>query len=174
MPVAAHPALVRALAQVKHAAALANAELGVLAPHKADAIAAACRAVADGRHHEQFPVDVVQGGAGTSTNMNANEVIANLALEHLGRARGQYEHLDPLDDVNRCQSTNDTCPTALRPARAARPRDRAGAHGRRRLTTRDSASAVTVSRTPGIWAICSQMPCTRSREAASTVTSRSN
>ncbi|MEU1179722.1 aspartate ammonia-lyase [Streptomyces sp. NPDC005820] len=119
VPVAAHPHLVRALALVKHAAALANGELGVLAPHTVEAISAACRAIAAGRHHEQFPVDVVQGGAGTSTNMNANEVIANLALEHLGRARGQYEHLDPLDDVNRCQSTNDTYPTALRIAVAS-------------------------------------------------------
>ncbi|MEU5275080.1 aspartate ammonia-lyase [Streptomyces asoensis] len=114
VPVGAHSHLVRALAQVKHAAALANGEIGVLEPHKVRAIAAACRAVAEGRHHEQFCVDVIQGGAGTSTNMNTNEVIANLALEHLGHARGSYEHLDPLDDVNRCQSTNDTYPTALR------------------------------------------------------------
>ncbi|GGS29556.1 aspartate ammonia-lyase [Streptomyces humidus] len=119
VPVSVHPHLVRALAQVKHAAALANGEIGVLQPHKVRAIAAACRAVAEGRHHEQFCVDVVQGGAGTSTNMNANEVIANLALEHLGHARGSYEHLDPLDDVNRCQSTNDAYPTALRLAISA-------------------------------------------------------
>ncbi|MEU1520033.1 aspartate ammonia-lyase [Streptomyces sp. NPDC005811] len=119
VPVAAHPHLVRALARVKHAAALANGELGVLPPAKVAAVAAACREIEQGRHHEQFRVDVVQGGAGTSTNMNANEVIANLALEHLGRRRGQYAHLDPLDDVNRCQSTNDTYPTALRIAVAA-------------------------------------------------------
>ncbi|MFI1507935.1 aspartate ammonia-lyase [Streptomyces sp. NPDC020597] len=119
VPVCVHPHLVRALAQVKHAAALANGEIGALEPHKVRAIAAACRAVAEGRHHEQFCVDVIQGGAGTSTNMNANEVIANLALEHLGHARGRYEHLDPLDDVNRCQSTNDTYPTALRIAVSA-------------------------------------------------------
>ncbi|WP_328435891.1 aspartate ammonia-lyase [Streptomyces sp. NBC_00425] len=119
VPVSVHPHLVRALAQVKHAAALANGEIGVLEPHKVRAIAAACRAVAEGRHHEQFCVDVIQGGAGTSTNMNANEVIANLALERLGHARGHYEHLDPLDDVNRCQSTNDTYPTALRIAVSA-------------------------------------------------------
>ncbi|MEH0417934.1 aspartate ammonia-lyase [Streptomyces sp. B21-083] len=114
VPVSVHPQLVRALALVKHAAALANGEIGVLEPHKVRAIAAACEAVADGRHHDQFPVDVIQGGAGTSTNMNANEVIANLGLEHLGHERGHYEHLHPLDDVNRCQSTNDVYPTALR------------------------------------------------------------
>ncbi|WP_308114265.1 aspartate ammonia-lyase [Streptomyces brasiliscabiei] len=119
VPVSVHPHLVRALAQVKHAAALANGEIGVLEPHKVRAVAAACRAVAEGRHHDQFAVDVVQGGAGTSTNMNTNEVIANLALEHLGHPRGRYEHLDPLDDVNRCQSTNDTYPTALRIAISA-------------------------------------------------------
>ncbi|MGW1001716.1 aspartate ammonia-lyase [Streptomyces sp. NPDC002520] len=119
VPVGAHPRLVRALAQVKHAAALANGEIGALEPHKVQAVAAACRVVAEGRHHDQFRVDVIQGGAGTSTNMNANEVIANLALEHLGHERGRYEHLDPLDDVNRCQSTNDTYPTALRIAISA-------------------------------------------------------
>ncbi|MET8975617.1 aspartate ammonia-lyase [Streptomyces sp. NPDC004539] len=119
VPVSEHPHLVRALALVKHAAALANEEIGVLDPAKAAAIAAACRAVAEGRHHDQFCVDVVQGGAGTSTNMNANEVIANLALEHLGHPKGRYEFLHPLDDVNRCQSTNDVYPTALRLAVSA-------------------------------------------------------
>ncbi|AXG81865.1 aspartate ammonia-lyase [Streptomyces paludis] len=114
VPVAAHPPLVHALAAVKHAAALANREIGALEPHKADAIASACRAIAAGRHHGEFRVDVIQGGAGTSTNMNANEVIANLALEELGHERGRYDMLSPLDDVNRCQSTNDTYPTALR------------------------------------------------------------
>ncbi|MET8945128.1 aspartate ammonia-lyase [Streptomyces sp. NPDC004542] len=114
IPLAAHPALLRALATVKRAAARANREIGVLEPDIAEAVEAACLAIEAGRHHEQFPVDVVQGGAGTSTNMNANEVIANLALEHLGFERGRYDVVSPLDHVNRCQSTNDVYPTALR------------------------------------------------------------
>ncbi|MEV4734634.1 aspartate ammonia-lyase [Saccharopolyspora sp. NPDC049426] len=114
IPLSSHPVLVRALVTVKHAAALANKEIGAIEPHKADAIVAACQDVEAGRHHDEFRVDVIQGGAGTSTNMNANEVIANLALEHLGYGRGRYDMLSPLDDVNRCQSTNDVYPTALR------------------------------------------------------------
>ncbi|MFD8624746.1 aspartate ammonia-lyase [Streptomyces hygroscopicus] len=114
IPLAAHPVLVRSLATVKRAAARANGELGVLEPGIASAIEAACEAIEEGRHHQQFPVDVIQGGAGTSTNMNANEVIANLALEHLGLERGRYDVVSPLDHVNRCQSTNDVYPTALR------------------------------------------------------------
>jgi aspartate ammonia-lyase len=106
--------LVRALALVKHAATATNLELGLLPPHKADAIIAACREIADGAFADQFVVDMIQGGAGTSTNMNANEVIANRALELLGHARGEYAHLHPIEDVNRSQSTNDVYPTALR------------------------------------------------------------
>lgn len=109
-----HAELIRALAAVKQAAAEANADLGLLARHKADAIVAACEEVRAGRLHDQFVVDVIQGGAGTSTNMNMNEVIANRALEHLGHHRGEYEFLHPLDDVNLSQSTNDVYPTALR------------------------------------------------------------
>ncbi|WP_427019063.1 aspartate ammonia-lyase [Pseudarthrobacter sp. P1] len=113
-PISRYPQLVVALACVKQAAALANGQIGAIAPHKAAAIAAACRDIRDGLHHEQFCVDVIQGGAGTSTNMNANEVIANLALEKLGYSRGEYRYLHPIDDVNRCQSTNDTYPTSLK------------------------------------------------------------
>ncbi|MFE7113405.1 aspartate ammonia-lyase [Streptomyces sp. NPDC057575] len=116
---ASHPHLVRAMAAVKHAAAVANEEVGALEPRKARAIAEACAEIERGRYHEEFVVDVVQGGAGTSTNMNANEVIANLALQRLGCARGQYDVLHPLDDVNRCQSTNDVYPTALKIAVSA-------------------------------------------------------
>ena len=116
VPVSHYPHLVRALAAVKLAAALANSEIGILSPQKASAIAEVCREIDDGLHHDQFCVDVIQGGAGTSTNMNANEVIANLALEKLGHERGQYEYLHPIDDVNRCQSTNDAYPTALKVA----------------------------------------------------------
>ncbi|CAI3791026.1 aspartate ammonia-lyase [Pseudarthrobacter sp. MM222] len=114
IPVSRHPQLVRALAMIKNAAAQANCELGILNPRQAAAIREACQEIQDGRHHEQFCVDVIQGGAGTSTNMNANEVIANLALEKLGHRRGDYEHLHPIDHVNRCQSTNDTYPTAIK------------------------------------------------------------
>ncbi|MEK8028994.1 aspartate ammonia-lyase [Pseudaquabacterium rugosum] len=116
VPIGHHPALVRGLALVKAAAARANQELGVLAPHKAQAIVEACLEVAGGRLHEAFVVDLIQGGAGTSTNMNANEVLANLALEKLGWPKGAYAHLHPNDDVNQSQSTNDAYPTAVRVA----------------------------------------------------------
>ena len=106
--------LVRALALVKHAAAMANGDLGLLAADKVQAITQACGEIADGALHDQFVVDVIQGGAGTSTNMNANEVIANRALELMGRERGDYAALHPVEDVNCSQSTNDVYPTALR------------------------------------------------------------
>jgi aspartate ammonia-lyase len=112
--VAQWPELIRALAFVKKAAARANAKLGVLDARRADAIEKACDDLIGGALHEQFVVDVIQGGAGTSTNMNANEVIANRALEHLGHGRGAYQHLHPNDHVNASQSTNDVYPTALR------------------------------------------------------------
>jgi aspartate ammonia-lyase len=104
---------VRALAMVKNAAARANSELGLPSPRKRRQSVKRPE-IQDGHHHEQFCVDVIQGGAGTSTNMNANEVIANLALEKLGHRRGEYQHLHPIDHVNRCQSTNDTYPTAIK------------------------------------------------------------
>jgi aspartate ammonia-lyase len=106
--------LVTALAAVKEAAALANCELGQLDATKAAAIVAAAQEIRAGLLHEQFCLDVMQGGAGTSTNMAANEVIANRALELLGHDRGDYRHLHPLEDVNLGQSTNDVYPTALR------------------------------------------------------------
>ena len=112
IPISHFPELINALAMVKSAAAAANRDLGLLAPAKAEVIIAACQDVIDGRLHDQFVVDLIQGGAGTSTNMNANEVIANLALEKLGRAKGEYQFLHPNDDVNRSQSTNDAYPTA--------------------------------------------------------------
>jgi aspartate ammonia-lyase len=115
VPIGHFPELVRALVFVKQAAARANRRLGFLAPTKADAIDRACTKIArDELHHEDFIVDAVQGGAGTSTNMNTNEVIANVALELLGHAPGDYTHLHPNDDVNMAQSTNDAYPTALR------------------------------------------------------------
>jgi aspartate ammonia-lyase len=105
---------VRALACVKKAAALANAELGVLDSKIANAIAKACDEILAGKLHEQFIVDMIQGGAGTSTNMNANEVIANRALELLGHEKGDYEFCHPNDHVNCSQSTNDAYPTAIK------------------------------------------------------------
>jgi aspartate ammonia-lyase len=108
------PTLIEALAAVKEAAALANAELGLLAPEISDAIVRAARELRTGRHHEHFLVDMVQGGAGTSTNMNANEVIANRGLELLGRPRGDYAVISPNTHVNLSQSTNDVYPTAVK------------------------------------------------------------
>ncbi|WP_327160198.1 aspartate ammonia-lyase [Streptomyces zaomyceticus] len=114
VPLSAHPELVRALASVKEAAALAHGELATLPAARARAIVAACREIRAGGLRDQFVVDVFQGGAGTSSNMNVNEVIANRALELLGHPRGAYEHLHPNDDVNRGQSTNDVYPTAVK------------------------------------------------------------
>ena len=114
VPISHFPEFIKALAMVKAAAASANRDLGLLAPHKAEAILAACHDVMAGYLHDQFVVDLIQGGAGTSTNMNANEVIANLALEKLGFGKGAYQHLHPNDDVNQSQSTNDAYPTAVR------------------------------------------------------------
>jgi aspartate ammonia-lyase len=105
---------VRALACVKKAAALANAELGVLDRKIADAITHACDEILAGKLHDQFVVDMIQGGAGTSTNMNANEIIANRALELLGHAKGEYQFCHPNDHVNCSQSTNDAYPTAIK------------------------------------------------------------
>src|SRR3954453_1067292 len=112
-PISTYPHLIDALAAVKEAAALANEELGLLEPRKADAIVAACREIRSGKLHDQFLVGVIQGGAGTSTNMNANEVLANRALELLGHAKGEYTFCDPHDHVNASQSTNDAYPTSL-------------------------------------------------------------
>ncbi|WP_455361363.1 aspartate ammonia-lyase [Streptomyces sp. SYSU K21746] len=113
-PIGACPDLITALALVKQAAALANRDAGILDPVRCDAITGACEDIRRGELHEQFVVDVVQGGAGTSTNMNANEVIANRALERLGLPRGAYDRLHPLEHVNLSQSTNDAYPTAVR------------------------------------------------------------
>jgi aspartate ammonia-lyase len=114
--IAIYPDLIAALACIKQSAAEANRDLGLLDARRCDAIVAACRELRDGRLHEQFVVDVIQGGAGTSTNMNANEVIANRALELLGHTKGDYRHLHPNDHVNLGQSTNDVYPTALKVA----------------------------------------------------------
>ncbi len=112
--IAIYPDLVRALAQIKKAAALANAQLGLLDAARCAAITGACDEIIAGKLHGEFVVDVIQGGAGTSSNMNANEVIANRALELLGHARGEYQYLHPNEHVNMSQSTNDVYPTALK------------------------------------------------------------
>jgi aspartate ammonia-lyase len=110
----AEPYLVTALAYVKQACAMANRDVGLLDPTIADAIVKACERLIAGEFVDQFVIDFIQGGAGTSTNMNANEVIANLALEELGYAKGEYQHVSPNDHVNLSQSTNDVYPTSLR------------------------------------------------------------
>ncbi len=115
-PIRVYPELITALACVKQAAALTNYELRLLDKARADAIIQACEEIRVGQLHEHFVVDVIQGGAGTSTNMNANEVIANRGLELLGHARGEYKHLHPLEHVNLSQSTNDVYPTAVKVA----------------------------------------------------------
>jgi len=113
-PISAMPQLIRAFGYVKKATARANADLGALDRKRAGAIILACDELIAGRYLDQFVVDVIQGGAGTSTNMNANEVIANIALEKLGFEKGRYDVLHPNDQVNASQSTNDVYPTAVR------------------------------------------------------------
>src|SRR5687767_15334285 len=108
------PGLISALASVKEAAALANHEMNLLSSEILDAISQAASEIREGSHHEHFRVDMIQGGAGTSSNMNANEVIANRALEILGRERGDYEFVHPNNHVNLSQSTNDVYPTAVK------------------------------------------------------------
>src|ERR1700682_6232642 len=113
-PISIYPDLIEALACVKQAAAIANSELGLLDDKRALAVRLACEEIREGKLHDEFVVDVIQGGAGTSTNMNANEVICNRALELLGHRKGEYQYLHPLDHVNLSQSTNDVYPTALK------------------------------------------------------------
>lgn len=114
LPMSREPKMVKALAYVKKAAAMANRDIGVLDPIIADAIIKACDRLIAGEFLEQFVTDFIQGGAGTSTNMNANEVIANVALEILGKPKGDYTTVSPNDHVNCSQSTNDVYPTAFR------------------------------------------------------------
>ncbi|PVX46912.1 aspartate ammonia-lyase [Flavobacterium sp. 103] len=108
-----YPDYVRAYAMVKLAAARANADVGRMKKDRLDAIEKACQAVIDGKYHDQFLVDLYQGGAGTSANMNANEVLANIALELSGHKKGEYKFIEPHDDLNMGQSTNDVYPTTI-------------------------------------------------------------
>jgi aspartate ammonia-lyase len=114
MPTKFYPDYVKAFAIVKLAAARANADVGRLNKEKLAAIEKACQAVMDGKYQDQFLVDLYQGGAGTSANMNANEVLANVALELSGHKKGEYQFIEPHDDLNMGQSTNDTYPTAIK------------------------------------------------------------
>ncbi len=113
-PLSTEPYMIRGLAYVKKAAAMANAELNVFDKKIADAICFACDEILNGKYHDQFVTDLIQGGAGTSVNMNANEVIANIALEKLGHKKGEYQYCHPNNHVNCSQSTNDAYPTAFR------------------------------------------------------------
>jgi len=110
---ATEPLFIKAFAYVKKAAALANRDCGVLAPELTDAIVFACDKLIAGDYRDQFLTDLIQGGAGTSVNMNVNEVIANIGLEYLGHQKGEYKFLHPNNHVNCSQSTNDTYPTAI-------------------------------------------------------------
>jgi aspartate ammonia-lyase len=118
VPIAHYPELIEALAMIKMAAARANYECGQFSLQITEAIEGACRELIQGSLHRHFLLDVFQGGAGTSTNMNANEVIANRALELMGKQKGEYDHCDPHDHVNCSQSTNDAYPSALHVALA--------------------------------------------------------
>src|SRR6187399_3215681 len=108
-----YPDYVRAYAMVKMAAARANTEVGRMKKDRLDAIEKACQDVISGKYHDQFLTDMYQGGAGTSANMNANEVLANIALEMMGKKKGEYQFIEPHDDLNMGQSTNDVYPTAI-------------------------------------------------------------
>ena len=107
-----YPLFIQALAITKMGAAIANRELDLLTKEQTDAILKACKEILEGKYRDQLPVDMIQGGAGTTTNMNANEVIANRAIEILGGTKGDYSIVHPNDHVNMSQSTNDVIPTA--------------------------------------------------------------
>jgi aspartate ammonia-lyase len=112
-PLSSFPNFIKALAMVKLAAARANFETDGFSREILEGIEGACKEIIDGKLHDQFQLDILQGGAGTSTNMNANEVIANRALELMGHQKGEYKFCDPHDHVNRSQSTNDSYPTSM-------------------------------------------------------------
>ena len=116
VPINHYPGFVEAWALVKLAAAQANTDVGAMKKERLDAIEKACQAILAGKYQDQFQVDWYQGGAGTSTNMNANEVIANVALELSGHKKGEYQFIEPHDDLNMSQSTNDSYPTAIKVA----------------------------------------------------------
>ena len=108
------PVFIKALAMVKSACAHANFKLNKIEENKNNAIQYACQQILNNQYHDQFPIDMIQGGAGTSTNMNINEVLANIGLEYLEHSKGEYQYLHPNNDVNMSQSTNDVYPTAIK------------------------------------------------------------
>ena len=108
-----HPQFIKAFGIVKMGAIMANHKLGLVSDEIKDAVVAACQDLMDGKYAEHFPIDMIQGGAGTSMNMNANEVIANIALEKMGKKRGEYKYCHPNDHINMAQSTNDAYPAAM-------------------------------------------------------------
>ncbi|NCU23157.1 hypothetical protein DZC41_06670 [Acinetobacter haemolyticus] len=108
------PHFIKALAIIKSACAHSNFKLNKIDDNKNNAIQYACQQIMNNQYHDQFMVDMIQGGAGTSTNMNINEVVANVGLEYLGRSKGEYQYLHPNNDVNMSQSTNDVYPTAIK------------------------------------------------------------
>ncbi len=148
---AVSPALIRAYCLVKKACAQANMELGLLEKEKAQAIISACDEAAGGKLAGQFPTDALQGGAGTSTNMNVNEVLANRAEEMLGGRPGEYRIVDPIEDVNLNQSTNDTYPTALKVAAILKLRELsagiAGLQGALQNKEKEFSGVVKIGRT---------------------------
>jgi len=143
--------LIRAYCMVKKACAMANYDLKILDEKKAEAIIGACDEIIEGKFADQFPVDALQGGAGTSTNMNVNEVLANRAAELLGGKPGDYSLVDPIEDVNLNQSTNDTYPTALKVAAILKFRQLsaqiAGVQGALQKKEKEFVSVVKVGRT---------------------------
>lgn len=158
--------LIAALATVKQAAAMTNGELGYLPKEIAAAIADACREICDGgaKIRAAFPLDALQGGAGTSTNMNVNEVAANLALKHLGRPFGDYATVHPLHHVNLHQSTNDAYPTALRIAAIAGVRDLSAAQARLQGVLQDKEKAFDGILKMGRTEMQAAVPITLGRE----------
>jgi aspartate ammonia-lyase len=150
-PLRIDPCFIKAFALVKKACAQANLQLGFLDKTRAVAIVGACDELIEGKFADQFPLDALQGGAGTSTNMNVNEVIANRAIELLGKAKGDYACVNPLEDVNLNQSTNDTYPTALKVAAIAQVRVLsqaiAGLQGAFQKKEKEFAAIVTIGRT---------------------------
>jgi aspartate ammonia-lyase len=146
-----NPSLIRALAHVKRACCLANAETRHLSPEKSELIQKACLEISEGSLADQFPLDALQGGAGTSTNMNVNEVIANRAIELMNGQKGDYGIIHPLEDVNLHQSTNDVYPTAVKVAVIFRLRDLAdavsGLQGAFQEKEKEFAAIVKMGRT---------------------------
>jgi hypothetical protein len=166
LPLSLFPEFIRSLAWVKKAAARANLSLGVLSAEKARVIEEVCDEIAAGRWHDAFRVDMIQGGAGTSTNMNANEVIANLGLLKMGYRPGDYAHLHPNDDVNRSQSTNDVYPTAMRLAIVSQCDDFRAAQTRLAEAFSERAAAFAHIRKIGRTQLQDAVPMTLGQEFA--------